>query len=139
MAFIKNTEREKLIKNVNRSYAVKKLLLLIDIVALVAWVVLVFVSFYKEGNGDTNWSWFQGSDVTGLGIGMIIYAVAVVALGIVCVVLVFTIRSPKAIKKDIKTLESSAISGKKINKNLTAGEIMRERRTPEKAKKNKKK
>lgn len=70
---------------------------------------------------------------------MLVLAAATVVLGVVCVVLVFTIRSPKGIKKDIKKLESSALSGVKIKKGQTAGEIMKSRRTPEKAKEKAKK
>ncbi len=140
MAFIKQTEREHLIKNVNRSYAIKKLLLLIDILALIAFVVMVFVSAYLAEK-DTSWEWFDiHGKLTNLGIGMLIFAIAVVVLGVISLVLVLTIRSPKAIKKDIKKLESSALSGVKIKKGQTAGEIMKERRTPEeyKGKKGKK-
>lgn len=139
MAFIKQTEREQLIKNVNRSYAVKKVLLLVDIVALITFVVMTFVSFFLESTAK-DLSWFDASGaLTGLGWGMLVLAAATVVLGVVCVVLVFTIRSPKGIKKDIKKLESSALSGVKIKKGQTAGEIMKSRRTPEKAKEKAKK
>lgn len=135
MAFISNEKREGLIRKVNQSYAVKKLIVLIEIIALIAFIVLTFISLYNAGRGDSNWQWFLQNDdetyaLTGLGIGMTIYAVLLGILGIVAVVLIFTIKSPKSVKKEIKTLESSALSGKRIKKSETAGDIMRERRNP---------
>lgn len=137
MAFITNEKRESLISKVNQSYAVKKLIVLVEILALITFIVLTFVSLYNSNKNGT-WQWFQeslqeGKDVyslTALGIGMTIYAVLLGILGIVSVVLVFTIKSPKTVKKEIKTLESSALSGKRIKKSETAGDIMRERRNP---------
>lgn len=141
MAFIKDTERAQLIKATNKNYLVKKLLLLVDIVALVAFVVMVFVSWYMEvKQGKADWAWFtEEGGLTSLGIGMLIFACAVVALGVVCVVLVFTIKSPKNTIKLNKKLESSALSGKRVYKTQTAGEVMKSRTTMKSNKKDKKK
>lgn len=134
MAFIKDSERASLIKQTNKSYAVKKLLLLVDIVALVAFVVMVFVSWFLGTKGQEGYEWFDGEKLTTLGIGMLVFAIIIVALGIVCVVLVFTIKSPKNTIKLNKKLESSALSGKRVYKSQTAGEVMRSRTTMKKKK-----
>lgn len=137
MAFISNEKREGLIRKINQSYGVKKAIVLIEIVALIAFIVLTFISLYKCNTGHDNWAWFkQASDdentyvLTGLGIDMMVYAVLLGILGIISVVLVFTLKSPKTVKKDMKTLESSALSGKRIKRSESAGDIMRERRNP---------
>lgn len=136
MAFISNKERATLIKKTNKSYAFKKFLLLIDIVALVAFVVMTFVSWYMGvREKQEGWDWFKADGgLTTLGIGMLIFAIAVVALGVVSVVLVFTIKSPKNTIKMNKTLESSALSGKKVYKGTKATEVMRSRTTMKKKK-----
>lgn len=132
MAFISNKKREGLIKNVNQSYGWKKALVLLEIILLIAFIVVAFVSWYKaNGNPESKWAWIGADDkLTSLGIGMLAAACIVCALGVATVVLVFTLRSPKSIKKDIKTLESSALSGKKIKKSESAGDVMRARRNP---------
>lgn len=130
MAFITNEKREGLIKNVNQSYAWKKALVLLEIIFLIAFIVMAFISWNKAYD-DPDWAWIGGDDkLTNLGIGMLVAGCIVCALGVVTVVVVFTLRSPKSIKKDIKTLESSALSGKKINKSESAGDVMRARRNP---------
>lgn len=136
MAFISNKERATLIKKTNKSYAFKKFLLLIDIIALVVFVVMTFVSWYMGiKKGEAGWDWFKtDGGLTSLGIGMLIFAIAVVALGIVSVVLVFTIKSPKNTIKMNKTLESSALSGQKVYKGTKATEVMRSRTTMKKKK-----
>lgn len=136
MAFIKNTERAELIKKTNKSYAVKKLLLLVDIVALLVFVVMVFVS-WMLGTKSEGWAWFDGDKLTTLGAGMLAFAIIIVALGIVCVVLVFTIKSPKKTIEMNKKLESSALSGKRVYKSQTAGEVMKARTTMKDDKKKK--
>lgn len=134
MAFITNEKRESLIKRINASYTVKKLLMLIEIVLLITFIVLTFVSLYKtEKDPESLWRWFDGDKLTGLGIGMLVYAIVIALLGGTSLVLIFTIRSPKSIKNDVKTLESSALSGKRIKKDETAGDVMRSRRNPENA------
>ncbi|MCQ3907957.1 MAG: hypothetical protein MJ219_04610 [Mycoplasmoidaceae bacterium] len=60
-------------------------------------------------------------------------AAFIVVLGLVSVILLFTIKSPRSVKEEIKTLESSPLAGKKIHKDETAGEVMRARRDPENA------
>lgn len=135
MAFIKDTERANLIKQTNKSYAVKKLLLLVDIVGLVAFVIMVFLSWFMgTKQGQDGWAWFDGEKLTTLGIGMLVFAIIIAVLGIVCVVLVFTIKSPKNTIKLNKKLESSALSGKRVYKSQTAGEVMRSRTTMKKKK-----
>lgn len=136
MAFITNKKRQSLIKRINESYGLKKALVLIEIIALAAYIVVTFLSMYY-GKDNPNWEWIDNGELTTLGIGMVVAAAIIVVLGIISVILIFTIRSPKSIKKDIKTLESSALSGKKVSKNQTASEIMRARRTPEDKKKKK--
>lgn len=137
MAFIKETERKSLIKKINQSYGLKKFLLLIDIVALVAFVVMTFVSWYiGSKQGQQGWDWFNSDgSLTGLGLGMLIFAIIIVVLGIISVILVFTIRSPKNTIKMNKKLESSALSGKRVYKSQTAGEVMRSRTTLKKKEK----
>ncbi|MCQ3908801.1 MAG: hypothetical protein MJ200_04700 [Mycoplasmoidaceae bacterium] len=54
MAFIKNTERQSLIKKINQSYALKKILLLVEIVALIGFIIVTFFSLMKvEKNPDS--------------------------------------------------------------------------------------
>ena len=135
MAFIKETERRSLIKKINQSYGLKKFLLLIEIIALIGFIIVTFLSEMKIKQGETNWAWFDESDkLTTLGIGMLVYAAIIAVLGIISVILVFTIKSPKNVIKTNKKLESSALSGKRVYKTQTAGEVMRSRTTMKKKK-----
>ncbi len=137
MAFISNVKREGLIKQVNQSYMIRKAVVLIEILALITFIVLTFISLYNSNKNGT-WEWFEKTieeekdtySLTGLGIGMTVYAVLLGLLGIVSVVLVFSLKSPKTVKKEIKTLEGSALSGKRIKRSQSAGDIMRQRRNP---------
>ncbi|XQP55070.1 MAG: hypothetical protein ACOQNV_02965 [Mycoplasmoidaceae bacterium] len=132
MAFIKNTERQSLIKKINKSYAFKKFLLLIEILALIGFIVVTFISWLQ------GWEWFSKDGdkitLTNLGVGMLAYAIIIAILGIVSVILVFTIKSPKNVIKTNKKLESSALSGKRVYKSQTAGDVMRSRTTMKKKK-----
>ena len=136
MAFISNEKREGLIKNVNQSYTWRKILVLVEIVLLIAFIVLVFLS-WEKAHDDPNsaWAWINNDNkLTTLGISMLIAACVITVLAVVTVVLIFTLRSPKSIKKDIKTLEGSALSGQRIKKNESAADVMRARRNPVNAK-----
>ena len=131
MAFISNEKRENLIKNVNESYAWRKVLVLFEIILLIGFIVVSFISWYKAANGDAAWKWInEDKKLTTLGIGMLAAGCVIAVFAIATVVLVFTLRSPKSIKKDIKTLESSALSGKRIKRSESAADVMRARRNP---------
>lgn len=135
MAFISDKDRTSLIKKINRSYAFKKFLLLVEILALICFIIVSFVSWMNVANGNAGWSWFTPEKtLTTLGIGMAVYAAIIGVLGIVSVILIFTIKSPKGVIKQNKTLEASALSGKKIKNSETAGDVMRARTTIKKKK-----
>lgn len=129
MAFISNEKREDLIKKVNKGYGFRKFILLLDIILLTGFMIVAFLSWYWQGD----WAWAKDGALTPFGQGMLGVAAFIVVLGLVSVILLFTIKSPRSVKEEIKTLESSPLAGKKIHKDETAGEVMRARRDPENA------
>lgn len=139
MAFIKQTEREKLIKKTEQNYGLRKFLITAEIALLLGFFVVSFLSFFFEAKGLKEWGWFEydaGQVITGLtplGIGMLAWAIVVAGLGIASLVLTWTLRSPKTIKKTINKLNSSALSGKRT-KGKRAVDVARSRTTIQKKK-----
>lgn len=141
MAFIKQTEREKLIKKTEQNYGLRKFLITAEIILLIGFIVVTFLSFFfsRQGGEEAKiWEWFQEDDgkITGLtpmGIGMLIWAIIVAGLGIASLILTWTLRSPKTIKKTINKLNSSALSGKRT-KGKRAVDVARSRTTIQKKK-----
>ena len=138
MAFIKNTEREGLIKKINKSYGFRKFLITIEIFLLVGFIVMTFLSLYftrKAGTEETVWSWFDTDDtgkitgLTGMGIGMLVWAIVAAILALVSLILTWTLKSPKDTKAKMNKLESSALSGKRVKKSEIATEVTRSRST----------
>lgn len=79
---------------------------------------------------------FEVTGLSGFGWFMAVWAVVTCGLSIASLVLMLTMRSPKATKKGISTMQGAALSGKKLGKNAT--QIYRERATnPKKLKKGK--
>lgn len=144
MAFIKNTEREGLIKKINKSYGFRKFLITIEIFLLVGFIVMTFLSFYftqKGGAGADIWEWFKrdaDDKITGLapmGIGMLVWAIVAAILALVSLILTWTLKSPKDTKAKMNKLESSALSGKRVKKSEIATEVTRSRSTIKEKKK----
>lgn len=67
--------------------------------------------------------------LSGFGWFMAIWAVVTLALAIVSLVLMLTMKSPKAAKANINRLQSAAISGKKLESHANAAQVYRERAT----------
>lgn len=132
MAFIKDSERKKLIKKTEQKYGVRKFLITLELILLLGFMAIVFTSLYMtEAKHDETWQWITSIDpikLTPLGIGIIVWAVVVVGLGIASLVLTWTLKSPKQIKENLNKLNSSALSGKRI-KGKKAVEVTRSRTT----------
>lgn len=139
MAFIKNTERESLIKKVNKSYGFRKFLITAEIILLIGFIVMTFVSGYFWGKQGQEWAvWYDQTTnkLQPLGIGMLVWACVIVVFGLVALILTWTLKSPKDVKKEINKLETSALSGKKVKRSQTATDVIKTRTT---VKENKKK
>ena len=116
MAYISNKERDALVKKTFNSYTFRKLIIIFEVALLFSYIVLTFLSFYfTTKNNDSSWEWIKEKDglFTSLGWGMFFVGLVVICLGIVSIVLVFTIKSPDKIRKVINKLDSSPLPGKK--------------------------
>ena len=138
MAFIANKTRESLIKRINKSYKFRKFLISIEIILLIGFIVMAFLStYYQRQNPDTKtWSWFNSDTkkLTDMGWLMLAWAAVIAILGIIALILTWTLKSPSDVKKDINKLESSALSGKRIKRNETVSEIYKSRTESKKKK-----
>lgn len=156
MAFISNKERNKRVRQSNQSYGLRKLFISLTVVALCVLVIFAivtiinFINFcsadsgYVSGGGEISLfdlcnkmplSLFQAKGSadnfeTGLspfGWFMTIWSVVTLALAIVSLVLMLTMKSPKQAKKNINVLQGAAISGKKLAAHANATQVYRER------------
>lgn len=143
MPYISNKKRESLIKKINKSYGFRKFLITFEIVLLIGFIIVAFVSFQKAAEGNEVWYWFnKPTDLTSgfkpLGYGMLAVAIVLIVLAIISLILVWTTKSPKAVQEEVNELEAAPLSGIKINKKDTAGETMEKRKTIKKVRKSKK-
>jgi len=128
MAFIKQKDREKQVKKINQKYGFRKFLVLIDLVLAIVLVVLIFLNAYGlladnheplagyNENGLTWWGWL-----------VITWINVVIILGIIAIIFIFTFEDPNKTKARIAKLQSSAISGKKINKKESVSKQVKDR------------
>lgn len=164
MPYITNKKRAHLAKQTSQSYVLRKVIISIAVVSLIVLVAfaIVCIATYvpilmekKWGEGGTAKDllkelataplplviyWEKGDDwgtkLSAFSYFMIIWTVITLGLSIASMVLMLTMRSPKATKKGISTMQGAALSGKKLGKNAT--QIYRERATnPKKLKKGK--
>lgn len=119
MAYISNKERDSLIKKTFDSYTARKIVIVFEVVLLIAYIVMSFLSFYwwkkevDEGN-ETKWAWFKDGgnfDFTLVGWIMLIAGIVIVILGVASIILIFTIKSPDKIRQVINKLDSSPLPG----------------------------
>lgn len=131
MAFIKNQERKSLIRKINQSYTLRKIVILLEIILLIGFIVISFVSWRNRGESPNSpWAWFtDDKKLTTLGICMAALAAIIGFFGVISIILIFTIKSPKQVINVNKKLESSALSGKKISKKHNAIKVMKSRTT----------
>lgn len=155
MAYITNKKRNSLVKSINGSYTFRKILILITVILTLGFIAITVVSFWKwleagasvttgtprdvlEAQINQGWSWFQlvGESWTEeeltftlspLGWGMVVWAAIILLGSVFSVILTFTMKSPKAVRKEVKTLESAALSGKKLTSKDISTHIMKER------------
>ena len=164
MPYITNQKRAHLAKQTNQSYTVRKIIISIAVLSLIVLVVfaIVCIGTYVPILMDPKWrtesalsrdlllalaeaplplvvithpegaEW--GTALSGFSYFMIIWTIVTLALSIASMVLMLTMRSPKATRKGINTMQGAALSGKKLGKNAT--QTYRERATnPKKLKK----
>jgi len=127
MAFIKQKEREKQVKKINQKYGFRKFLILAEILLIILWFVVLLCFELKVGDMK-NWH-IIGTDnkLTKFGWMVVVGAFIIVALGVICIVFVFTFADPYKTKNRIAKLQSSAISGKKINKEESVSKQIKDR------------
>ncbi len=139
MPFIKKTEREKDVKTTEQTYGLRKLIISGEIILLIGFIVMTFLSIMKSNPEDEAniWNWFKYNiegkpeALAPMGIGMLVWAIVVAVFGITSLILTWTLKSPKATKKTINKLNSSALSGKRT-KGKRAVDVTRSRTTIEK-------
>lgn len=159
MAYLASKERESLIKKINKSYGFRKVLISLTVLALIAFIAVTVVSFFqwvKTGIevanntdipreeiiihqcADCSMSWLHVSEVSGnnatitlsnFGIGMVIWAGVIVLMGILSVILTFTVKSPSKITEEVVELASTPVAGKKLKAHPDIGEVVKERLT----------
>lgn len=79
---------------------------------------------------------FTIEGLSGFGWFMSVWTVITIALSVVSLVLMLTMKSPKSVKKGINTMQGAALSGKKLAAHANATQVYRERATnPKKLKK----
>ena len=137
MAYISKEERRDLTKAVHKTYGWRKFLIFLNIVMLIAFIILTFISFYKANKDPESWwNFFKQSEsgddwsVKGLstwGIIMLVVAIVMVIMSVTIVVLTFQMRSPRAITEKVLKLESAPLGGKRVGKKVPRGIINKER------------
>lgn len=127
MAFIKEKDREKQIKKINKKYGFRKFLLLVEIIGLVAFFAVYVLNELGYLNGGTPFKYLVDKQLTPFGWAMFISAAILIILGIVSVVFIFTFEDPYKVKNRVSKLQSSAIGGKKINKSESHSKQVKER------------
>lgn len=137
MAYLTKRERNDLTKDVHRTYALRKIIIVLDVILLIGFIVMIFVgSYLSEVKLDTNWSlWKPETDVpykhiqdlSPFGIGMLVWAIILVLLSVTAIVLTFTMHSPSKVTKQVLELESAPLNNKKISKKASVSDINRER------------
>lgn len=137
MAYLTKRERNDLTKDVHRTYALRKIIIVLDVILLIGFIVMIFVgSYLSEVKLDTNWSlWKPETDVpykhikdlSPFGIGMLVWAIVLVLLSITAIVLTFSMHSPNKVTKQVLELESAPLNNKKISKKASVSDINRER------------
>jgi len=116
MAFITEKKRESLIKKINKSYGFRKFLMVIEMLALFAFIVVVFL----QGTGTIKQAYMADNKLTGFGIGMLVWAIIMAILGLITMILILTLKSPKTVMKEVSHLESSARGGRRQSKSSAA-------------------
>ncbi len=121
MAYISNKERDSLIKKTFNSYTARKIIIIFEVILLIAYIVMSFLSFYWwkkdiDASVETKWAWFKDGDnfdFTLLGWIMLSAGIVAAILGIASIILIFTIKSPDKIRQVINKLDSSPLPGVK--------------------------
>lgn len=158
MAYLASNERESLIRKINKSYAFRKVLITVAVLALIAFIAVTIVSFFQwvktgvnladEGiDGkelvrrqcdDCAMSWLRVAEVKGedtkitlsnFGIGMVVWAGLLVLMGILSIILTFTAKSPSTVTEEVVQLASSPVAGRKVKAHPDIGEVVKERLT----------
>lgn len=128
MAFISNKERAKVSSKLYRGAGFRKFFILVSLICGVLCTVLVLlgllVSLGKvidntdislvELNHDGNW------ELTTYGIVVAVITCIALVGGVISVILLLTMRSPKSVTKDVYKLTSSALPGKRTTKHTAS-------------------
>ncbi len=165
MAYITNKKRNSLVKSINGSYALRKILILAVVILTLGFIAITIVSFWKwletgitvtggakdvlKAQIEQPWSWFALASaswdddpltftLSPLGWCMAVWAAILLIGSLFSVILTFTMKSPQSVRKDVKTLESAALSGRKLTSKDISTHIMRERTSKVSKKKAKK-
>lgn len=127
MAFIKEKERNKQVKKINQKYGFRKFLVLVEILGLIAFIVVVILNSLGYLKDGTPLPYVKDGKLLPFGWIMTAAASVLIILGVISVVFIFTFQDPYKVKGRIAKLESSAISGKKINKEESASKQVKDR------------
>lgn len=142
MAYLTKRERNDLSKDVHRTYAWRKILIVLDVILLAGFIVMIFLGSYFSLTDD-NWSLWKESavpfrhvkDLTPFGIGMLVWAIILVLLSASVIILTFSMHSPNKVTKQVLELESAPLNNKKIDRKASISDINRERVEGRKVKK----
>ncbi|XQP55860.1 MAG: hypothetical protein ACOQNY_00470 [Mycoplasmoidaceae bacterium] len=143
MAYMSKQERQDKTEDIHQTYALRKFLIFLDIILLIGFIVLTFVSTYlSDVVGLTEWSFWKGDDqwkhiqdLSVFGIIMLIYAIVIALLSIWVIVLTFGMHSPKKTTQTVLELEATPIAGRKKAESKSASQINEERLEVKKTKK----
>lgn len=157
--YITNKERNKRVRQSNQSYGLRKLFVSLTVGALLLLIVFGIVTIVSYANAAKDllahdstmsgqdfikkicelplsiftWSSNGASEFkvmpSPFGWFVMIWAAVTVGLSIVSLVLVILMKSPKAAKANLSRLQSAALSGKKLDKDVNAAQVYRDRAT----------
>mgnify|MGYP003290038566 CR=1 FL=1 len=164
MAYITNKERARRVRQSNQNYGIRKIIISATVVFLIVLTIFSIVTAVNitnklaEFEGQTEMSGIEvikalcdiplslfsyvddgeavKTTLSGFGYFMAIWSVATIGLAIASMVLMLTMKSPMAAKRNINILQGAALSGKKLEAHANATQVYRERGTnPKKLKK----
>lgn len=129
MAFISNTERNKLISKTQKTYWWRKFIITFTLILTIAYAALATISALAH----PIWAdWLKDKDgktvLTDFGLGMVIVGFFIVFWSIFSFIALWTMRSPAKVIQYVDKLQSSALQGVKIDKEkTTTSSVSRER------------
>jgi hypothetical protein len=128
MAFISNKERQKTSARLYRGAGFRKFFILISLICCVLCALLVLLGLLvdlgkvKDAGAISLIEHNDSGNISLTTYGIICAVITCVALvgGVISVILLFTMRSPRSVTRDVYRLTSSAIPGKRTSKHTAS-------------------